>query len=116
MTKDELKKFVLTILDDMKAKDVKELDVSELTDMADSMIIASGTSNRHVRSIAGSIMSKLKELEVATVGIEGEDAGDWVLVDLGDIIIHIMLPESREFYGLEKLWASAEARRDASVQ
>lgn len=115
MTKDDIKQLVLSTLADMKAKDVSELDVSALTDMADSMIIASGTSSRHVRSIAASVVSKLKEHNVAIVGVEGDDVGDWVLVDLADIILHIMLPESRDFYALEKLWASAAARREASI-
>lgn len=100
-----LKAVVLDALDDMKAKDVVVLDVKPLTSVADLMIVTSGTSNRHVRSIANRVREKVKENGFNPLGIEGEDAAEWVLVDLGDIIVHIMLPDTRRFYDLEKLWS-----------
>lgn len=115
MTKDELKKVVISALEDMKAVNISALNVSELTDMADLMIVASGTSGRHVRSLANNVVVKVKEQGVQPLGVEGEDTGEWVLVDLSDIIVHVMLPEAREFYNLEKLWSDTAARRDASV-
>lgn len=105
MTTDQLHQFVLSKLDDMKAKDILSLAVSELTDMTDYMIIASGTSNRHVRSIADNLTQKAKEAEITIVGVEGEDTGEWVLVDFSDVVVHIMQEETRRFYDLEKLWA-----------
>lgn len=105
MTTEQLQQFALTKLDDMKAKDITSLAVSELTDMADYMIIASGTSNRHVRSIANHLISKAKEVGISIVGVEGEETGEWVLVDFSDVIVHVMQEEARQFYDLEKLWA-----------
>lgn len=109
MTTDQLHQFVLSKLDDMKAKDILSLAVSELTDMTDYMIIASGTSNRHVRSIADNLTQKAKEAEITIVGVEGEDTGEWVLVDFSDIVVHIMQEETRRFYDLEKLWTPMQA-------
>lgn len=100
-----LKAVVMDALEDMKAKDIVVLDVKPLTSVADLMIVASGTSNRHVRSIANRLREKVKENGFSPLGIEGEDAAEWVLVDLGDIIVHIMLPDTRRFYDLEKLWS-----------
>jgi ribosome-associated protein len=95
---------VLDALDDMKALEVKVLDVRGLTDIADYMVIASGTSDRHVRSVAQRVVEKTKEAGFRPHGVEGLGDGDWVLVDLHEYIVHVMLPRVREFYGLEKLW------------
>jgi ribosome-associated protein len=99
-----LKAVILGALDDMKALEVKVLDVRGLTDIADYMVIASGTSDRHVRSVAQRVVEKTKEAGYRPHGCEGLKDGDWVLIDLHEMIVHIMLPRVREFYGLEKLW------------
>jgi ribosome silencing factor RsfS/YbeB/iojap len=99
-----LRRVLLDALDDMKALDVKVLDVRGLTDIADYMVIASGTSDRHVRSVAQRVVEKSKEAGFRPHGVEGLQDGDWVLVDLHEYIVHVMLPRVREFYGLEKLW------------
>jgi len=99
-----VKHLVITTLEDMKAANVKILDVRKLTVIADTMVIASGTSDRHVRSIADRLVQKAKEAGVRPFGVEGGRDGEWVLVDLPDVMVHIMLPRVREFYGLEKLW------------
>jgi ribosome silencing factor RsfS/YbeB/iojap len=99
-----LKSVVLGALDDMKALQVKVLDVRGLTDIADYMVIASGTSDRHVRSVAQRLVEKTKEAGYRPHGCEGLKDADWVLIDLHEMIVHIMLPRVREFYGLEKLW------------
>lgn len=107
----DLKTLVVAALKDMKALDIKVLDVRELTDVADHMVIASGTSDRHLRSIAERVVEKCKQAGFRTHGIEGRGDSEWVLIDLSDIIVHVMLPRTREFYGLEKLWDVAAARR-----
>jgi ribosome silencing factor RsfS/YbeB/iojap len=99
-----LKRVVLDALDDMKALEIKVLDVRGLTDIADYMVIASGTSDRHVRSVAQRVVEKTKEAGFRPHGLEGLQDGDWVLIDLHEYIVHVMLPRVREFYGLEKLW------------
>ena len=109
-----LQSIVVAALEDMKAVNVKVLDVRRLTDITDTMVIASGTSDRHVRSVAERVIEKAKAAGFRAFGVEGERDGEWVLVDLPDVLVHIMLPRVREFYGLEKLWdAGEEARRDA---
>jgi ribosome-associated protein len=102
-----LQQAVTTALDDMKAANVKVLDVRGLTDIADTMVIASGNSDRHVRSIAERVVEKAKAIGRRPIGTEGERDGEWVLVDLQDLIVHVMLPRVREFYGLEHLWESS---------
>jgi len=102
--KHSLRSVVLDALDDMKALEVKVLDVRGLTDIADYMVIASGTSDRHVRSVAQRVVEKTKEAGFRPHGVEGQQDGDWVLIDLHEYIVHVMLPRVREFYGLEKLW------------
>ena len=101
----KLRNLVVEILEDMKACDVKVLDVSQLTDVTDFMVIASGTSVRHVKSVAIRVRDEVREkTRVRPIGVEGEDQGEWVLIDLGDVVVHIMRPETREFYDLERLW------------
>jgi ribosome-associated protein len=104
-----LQETVTAALDDMKAVNVKVLDVRGLTDIADTMVIASGTSDRHVRSIADNVARKAKEAGFRPLGTEGARDGEWVLVDLTDVLVHVMLPRVREFYGLERLWDTGEA-------
>ncbi|HUL47169.1 MAG TPA: ribosome silencing factor [Steroidobacteraceae bacterium] len=99
-----LREAVTTALDDMKAVNVRVLDVRGLTDIADTMVIASGNSDRHVRSIAERVVEKAKATGFRPLGTEGARDGEWVLVDLQDLIVHVMLPRVREFYGLERLW------------
>jgi ribosome-associated protein len=111
--KPPLKKIVADALADMKALDVKVLDVRGLADFADSMVIASGTSDRHVRSVAQHVVGKAKEAGYRPHGLEGEQDGDWVLIDLSEMIVHVMLPRVREFYGLEKLWDMSLTKRAA---
>lgn len=102
-----LQRLVSAALEDMKAVNIKKLDVSGLTDIADMMIIASGNSDRHVRSIAEHVVEKAKSAGHRPLGVEGARDAEWVLVDLQDILVHVMLPRVREFYGLEQLWESA---------
>jgi len=99
-----LRKSVIDALEELKAKDVREIDVRGKTSIADLLVIASGTSARHVKSIADEVSKFAKKAGVMPLGVEGEQEGEWVLVDLGDVIVHVMLPRIREFYGLERLW------------
>ena len=108
-----LKALVIEALDDMKALEIKVLDVRGLTDVADTMIIASGTSDRHVRSVAQKLVEKTKAAGFRPHGVEGEQDADWVLIDLNEMIVHVMLPRVREFYGLEKLWDMTTSKRVA---
>ena len=101
-------------LEDIKAVNVRVLDVRNLTDIADTLVIASGNSDRHVRSIADRVVEFAKKAGHRPMGIEGERDGEWVLVDLQDVIVHIMLPRVREFCRLESLWDVSAARREAA--
>lgn len=104
MQLEKLNKLVCDALEDIKALDIKVLDVRDMPSVMDSMIIATGTSNRHVQSLADNVLEKSREQGVRPLGIEGHQEGDWVLVDLGDVVVHIMQPDVRAFYNLEKLW------------
>jgi ribosome-associated protein len=99
-----LRRQVLAALDELKAKDVHEIDVRGKTSIADILFIASGTSTRHVKSLADEVVKFVKKAGMMPLGVEGQREAEWVLVDLGDIIVHVMLPRIREFYGLERLW------------
>jgi len=103
-----LRQLILTAIDDMKGENVLELDVIGKTSVTDKMIIVSGTSSRHVKSIATNIASEAKKAGNKPLGMEGGDQGEWVLVDLGDIVVHVMQPQVRQFYDLEKLWSFDE--------
>jgi ribosome silencing factor RsfS/YbeB/iojap len=106
-----LAQVVLAALEDMKAVNVKAMDVRGITDITDMMVVASGTSDRHVKSIADRVVQRCKEAGYRPYGIEGERDGEWVLLDLNDVVLHVMLPRVREFYALEKLWEKGAARR-----
>tara|TARA_R110001592_G_scaffold295594_2_gene565662 strand:- start:9653 stop:9988 length:336 start_codon:yes stop_codon:yes gene_type:complete len=103
------KKIVVDALENLKAVNVVTLDVRGLTDVMDFLIIASGTSNRHVKSLADNVCMEAKRQELRPLGVEGEDAGEWVLVDFGDVVVHVMLPATRDFYDLERLWVNTES-------
>ena len=110
-----LTKIAVAALEDMKAVNVKVMDVRKLTDVADTMIVATGNSDRHVKSIADRVIERCREAGHRAYGVEGQREGEWVLVDLQDLIVHVMLPRIREFYGLEKLWDMRPAQRAPSV-
>ena len=107
--------IAVAALADMKAVNVKVLDVRKLTDVADTMIVATGTSDRHVKSIADRVVERCRQAGHRPYGVEGQREGEWVLVDLQDLIVHVMLPRIREFYGLEKLWDLRPAQRGPSL-
>jgi len=109
-----LQNLVTAALDDMKAVNVRVLDVRGLTDIVDTMVIASGNSDRHVRSIAERVVEMARAAGLRPLGTEGARDGEWVLVDLQDILVHVMLPRVREFYGLEHLWDSGPAEAVAT--
>lgn len=105
MNTDELIKLATTALEDLKGVDIVEIDIREKSSIADAMIVATGTSRRHVMSLANSVRQSAKNADHPPLGVEGEESGDWVLVDLGDVIVHVMGSETRDFYSLEKLWS-----------
>jgi ribosome-associated protein len=111
-----LEKLVLTALDEMKAVNIKLLDVRGLTDIADAMIVASGTSDRHVRAIADRVVETAKNQGHQPLGVEGQRDGEWVLVDLQDVLLHVMLPRVREFYAIEQLWEGPEKAHPPKVK
>ncbi|TAA43712.1 MULTISPECIES: ribosome silencing factor [Corallincola] len=104
MQAEELTKFVLDKIDDMKGRDVLVLDVKGLSTITDTMIIASGNSKRHVQSIAENVATEAKHAGMKPLGVEGQSEGEWVLVDLGELVLHVMQEKARDFYQLEKLW------------
>lgn len=105
MQTEALKTLVMGTLEELKARDVAQLDVASLTSVTDTMIVASGTSSRHIGALAESVVEKVKEAGCRPLGIEGHQGSDWVLVDLGDLVVHVMLPETRQLYDLERLWS-----------
>lgn len=102
---EQLKRAVLAAIDAFKGREVVVLDVREKTSIMDAMIIVSGTSSRHVKSLAQEVSKAAKKLKLPPIGMEGEADGEWVIVDLGDYVVHLMLPKMREFYALERLWS-----------
>ena len=105
---DQLSELVINALEDKKGKDIVVLDVRDKTSFTDIMIIVSGTSARHVKSLADNVIEVAKNCGHPPIGVEGEREAEWILVDLGDIVVHTMLPNVREFYALEKLWTTEE--------
>lgn len=116
MTLDEMKLAVIDALEDIKAFDISVLDVRKLTSMTSYMIVASGNSTRQCKAIADNVCEKLKEKGADVRGIEGEKDGEWVLVDLNDIVVHVMVPATRAYFNLEQLWGEAESRRSSASQ
>ena len=103
-TTEDLKAMILAALEDAKANDVRQLDVRRLTDITDWMVVASGTSTRHVLALADHVRTQVKAQGLSPIGTEGESGSDWVLLDYGDVVVHLMLPDTRGFYDLEGLW------------
>lgn len=99
-----------TALEDLKALEPVVLDVRELSSVMDWLVVASGTSSRHVKSLANNVLMKAKEQGVRPLGVEGERGGEWVLVDFGDVVVHVMQPAARNFYDLERLWSVQSAQ------
>lgn len=113
MTSDELNTLALEALEALKAHDVVSIDITGKSSIADAMVVATGTSTRHVISLADSVRVAAKKANMPPLGVEGESSGEWVLVDLGDVIVHVMTPETRDFYSLEKLWSVGPESADA---
>lgn len=114
---DRLQDLVITSLEDFKAIDIQQIDVSGQNPLTDMFVIASGSSLRHIKSMADNLVIKAKEAGMPPLGVEGDRQAEWVLVDLNDIIVHLMLPQTRAFYNLEKLWeASTHHREDQASE
>jgi ribosome-associated protein len=112
MKTEELEKIALDALNDLKAVDIVTLDIRDITTIADTMIICSGRSSRHVQSIAASVITDAKKNKVTYINFEGESEGEWIVVDLGDVIVHVMQAVAREFYNLEDLWEPIQMQRE----
>ena len=108
MQAEQMRQEIVQALVDAKGQDIKVLDVRQVTDFTDYMIIASGTSSRHVQTLADKICVRMKELGLMPIGREGEAVGDWVLIDFGDVVAHLMRPPVRDLYNLEKLWGDGQ--------
>lgn len=118
----KLQRLVVDALEDVKAQDIVVLNTSRLSDLFDRVIVASGTSNRQTRALAANVVDKVKAAGGQVISVEGTEAGEWVLVDLGDVVVHMMQPAIRKYYGLEEIWGgkpvrmklAAESRRSAA--
>jgi len=104
MDLEQLKSATIDAIEDVKAFDIKVIDVQGRNSLTDLLVFASGRSDRQVKAIANSVIEKSKQNGVQPIGVEGMNTGDWVLVDLGDIVVHVMLPQVRDFYNIEKMW------------
>lgn len=111
LSSDQLQQFVVSTLEDLKAIDIQHVDVSGYSPLTDCFVIASGNSSRHVKSMADRLVALAKSLGKPPLGVEGQRQGEWVLVDLNDVIVHLMLPQTRAFYNLEKLWEASSGQR-----
>jgi ribosome-associated protein len=109
-------KLIVDALEDIKAQDITVLETGKLTSLFERMVLASGTSNRQTRAIADNVRVKVKEAGEYVGNTEGEDTGEWVLIDLGEVIVHVMLPAVRAHYNLEELWGAGEAARARHIQ
>jgi ribosome-associated protein len=105
MNSEQLSDLIVDALDDVKAQNIVKLDVRNMTTVTDYMIVASGTSSRHVKALVDNVAEKAKQAGHRPIGVEGETGGEWILLDLQDALVHVMLPKVRDFYNLEKLWS-----------
>ena len=112
----KLQKVVVSALEDIKGKDIEVINTAKLTSMFDRLVIATGDSNRQVKSLARNVHEKVREAGGEVISIEGEDTGEWVLVDLGDLVVHVMQPLVRQYYNLEELWQTTPAQRRKAVE
>ena len=103
-----MQELIYDALVDAKAQDITMLDVSKISDFTDTMIVVSGTSTRHVQSVADKVVDQLRAHGVRAIGVEGQKIGEWVLVDFGEVVVHVMHPQTRDFYNLEKLWSDGK--------
>ena len=111
LTADQLQQLVVSSLEDFKATDIQVIDVSGRSPLSECLVIASGNSTRHVKSMSDNLVVKAKAAGCKPLGVEGAREGEWVLVDLNDVIVHLMLPQTRAFYNLEKLWEASASHR-----
>ncbi len=116
MNSDKLADLIVDALDDVKGQNIVKLDVKKMTTVTDYMIVASGTSNRHVQALVDNVAEKARAAGHRPIGMEGEEGGEWVLLDLEDALVHVMLPKVREFYNLEKLWSLNPATSAAATE
>lgn len=115
MRQDKLAKVAVSALEDIKARDIKVLDVRKLTTFYDFLVIATADSNRQVKALAHHVRDRMKEAGAQVLGLEGEETGEWVLVDCGNIVVHVMQPAVRAHYNLEELWDTSASRRRAKA-
>ncbi len=116
MNSEQLSDLVVEALEDIKARDIVKLDVRDMTTVTDYMVVASGTSTRHVQALVDNVIEKASAAGHKPIGVEGESGGEWVLLDLQDALVHVMLPKVREFYNLEKLWSLRPTRDLAATE
>jgi len=116
MNSEQLSDLAIAALDDIKGQNIIKLDVRDMTTVTDYMVIASGTSTRHVQALVEHVAEKATEAGHKPIGIEGESGSEWVLLDLQDTLVHVMLPKVREFYNLEKLWSLRPAGSLAATE
>ena len=107
----KLQKIVVAALEEIKAKDIEVINTTKLTALFDRIVIASGDSNRQTRALANNVQEKVKEAGGEVLSVEGDETGEWVLVDMGSMVVHLMLPQVRQYYNLEELWATTPAKR-----
>ncbi|MCZ6501410.1 MAG: ribosome silencing factor [Gammaproteobacteria bacterium] len=111
----ELKNLVIRALEDVKGEEIVCLDISEITDIADYMVVTSGNSNRQVKALVDSVLEEARNTGFKPLGVEGQEQGEWVLIDLTDVIVHVMLPKVRDFYDLESLWSMSPSQTEGSA-
>ncbi len=112
MTDKNLTECIVDALEDVKGINITSIDVTGVTDVADRMVIATGTSRRQVKALADRVLEKARDAGFRAIGVEGQDVADWILIDFAEVVVHVMLPDAREFYDLERLWTATTRRRE----